>query len=302
MSEIGTPDRLATLRGALANVTVACWMLAGAHGEPDAVRALHGSRLEFFLTQAIDTTVRGLIYDATPGHVPTDALAEGERLVRTLTELNAIPMALLGATGTAEGAADEGAWIDEATAGRAAARAQLIARGHAQPGQRSRDSASGATQRGRATVKSSIDSADEYELWGTRARVIGWSSRHSARCCSRSRCSCLGTASASRRTASRSCSRPEIRRRRSTATRRCRALWARSTRASRGSAGHEFVAVSAHQALKQINVVLLIVAGLGIVIALVGLVGFGGRARRPIAARWRCSARLRRRSCCFGCS
>jgi hypothetical protein len=119
---IGTPDRLATLRGALANVTIACWMLAGAHGEPDAVRALHGSRLEFFLTQAIDTTVRGLIYDATPGHVPADALAEGERLVRTLTELNAIPMALLGADGaaTAAGASnvagEEEAWIGEATA------------------------------------------------------------------------------------------------------------------------------------------------------------------------------------------
>ena len=40
-----------------------------------------------------------------------------------------------------------------------------------------------------------------------------------------------------------------------------------------GLAGHEFVAVSAHQALKQINVALLIVAGLGIVIALVGLAG-----------------------------
>ena len=40
-----------------------------------------------------------------------------------------------------------------------------------------------------------------------------------------------------------------------------------------GLAGHEFVALSAHQALKQINVVLLILAGLGIVIALVGLAG-----------------------------
>ncbi len=97
-------------------------MLAGAHGEPDAVRALHGSRLEFFLTQAIDTTVRGLIYDATPGHVPADALAEGERLVRRLTELNAIPMALLGVDGAAasagadDAAEDEEAWLGEATA------------------------------------------------------------------------------------------------------------------------------------------------------------------------------------------
>jgi hypothetical protein len=40
-----------------------------------------------------------------------------------------------------------------------------------------------------------------------------------------------------------------------------------------GLAGHEFVAVSAHQALKQISIVLLIVAGIAIVIALFGLAG-----------------------------
>jgi hypothetical protein len=118
---IGTPDRLATLRGALENVTIACWMLAAAHGEPDAVRALHGSRLEFFLSQAIDTTVRGLIYDATPGCVAPEALAEGERLVRTLTELNAIPMALLG---TDVVAGDDESWVGEA----AAAVERLLAR------------------------------------------------------------------------------------------------------------------------------------------------------------------------------
>jgi hypothetical protein len=111
---IGTPDRLATLRGALENVTIACWMLAGAHGDADDVAALHGSRLEFFLSQAIDTTVRGLIYDATPGRVASNALAEGERLVRTLTALNAIPMAMLGADGAAAVAGDDEAWIVEA--------------------------------------------------------------------------------------------------------------------------------------------------------------------------------------------
>jgi hypothetical protein len=121
---IGTPDRLATLRGALENVTIACWMLAQAHGEPGAVQALHGSRLEFFLGQAIDTTVRGLIYDATPGRVPPEALAEGERLVSSLTELNAIPMALLGADRAADAADDDEAWIDEA----ASAVERLLAR------------------------------------------------------------------------------------------------------------------------------------------------------------------------------
>jgi hypothetical protein len=124
---IGTPDRLATLRGALENVTIACWMLAGAHGESDELAALHGSRLEFFLSQAIDTTVRGLIYDATPGRVEPDALAEGERLVRSMTKLNAIPMAILvagGVAGVAGVAGDDEAWAAAA----AAAVERLLAR------------------------------------------------------------------------------------------------------------------------------------------------------------------------------
>jgi len=112
---IGTPDRLATLRGALDHVTVACWMLAGARGEPEQLRALHGSRLELFLTQAIDTTVRGFLYDATPrtsGSRDGDGgsrggegregeavdpclLRAGARTVARLTELNAIPAIVL---------------------------------------------------------------------------------------------------------------------------------------------------------------------------------------------------------------
>jgi len=95
---IGTPDRLATLRGALDNVTVACWMLAGAGGDREEVAALHASRLEFFLSQAIDTTVRGLIYDAWPsglGGVCAETLASGRRIVESLTQLNAIPAAVL---------------------------------------------------------------------------------------------------------------------------------------------------------------------------------------------------------------
>jgi hypothetical protein len=131
---IGTPDRLATLRGALENVTIACWMLAGASGQPDDVAVLHSSRLEFFLGQAIDTTVRGFLYDAWPagggsgglGGVSCEVLAGGERIVRSLTQFNAIPVAVLEAetsrAGDAAGAAgrrerdDDDAWVDAACA------------------------------------------------------------------------------------------------------------------------------------------------------------------------------------------
>jgi hypothetical protein len=119
---IGTPDRLATMRGALDHVTIACWMLAGAHGEPEQLRALHDSRLEFFLSQAIDTTVRGFLYDATPGGgVPGELLAEGAAIVERMTALNAIPALVLGAQGgggEGESGADGagGAWVAAAGA------------------------------------------------------------------------------------------------------------------------------------------------------------------------------------------
>src|ERR1700676_2793028 len=55
---IGTPDRLATLRGSLENVTIVCWLLGSAVGSGQELSDLHASRLELFVTQAIDTTVR----------------------------------------------------------------------------------------------------------------------------------------------------------------------------------------------------------------------------------------------------
>jgi hypothetical protein len=120
---IGTPDRLATLRGALDSVTIACWMLTGARGDAEQIAALHGSRLEFFLSQAIDTTVRGFVYDAWPaqGGVGADALAGGSRIVGRLAQLNAIPARVLGAPqgGGAEVEADgdaAAAWIAAAGA------------------------------------------------------------------------------------------------------------------------------------------------------------------------------------------
>lgn len=113
---IGTPDRLATMRGALEHVTVACWLLAHARGDAEQVAALHGSRLEFFLGQAIDTTVRGLLYDASPGVVPPDALAGGRRVFESLAALNAIPAVVLDA-GAETWVASAGGAIGELLAG-----------------------------------------------------------------------------------------------------------------------------------------------------------------------------------------
>ncbi len=91
---IGTPDRLATLRHALENVTLACWLLGTACGEPELLASLHGSRLEFFISQTIDTTVRGIIYEAA-GSVEPALLAQGAGVVRAKATYNAIPFRVL---------------------------------------------------------------------------------------------------------------------------------------------------------------------------------------------------------------
>ncbi len=118
---IGTPERLGTLRAALESVTIVCWLLATAKGPEGEVRALHGSRLEFFLGQAIDTTVRGFVYEAPGGGAPSaaapggvmsaDVFARGERIVRRIAERNEIPVRFLRADpGNAE------AWLAGARA------------------------------------------------------------------------------------------------------------------------------------------------------------------------------------------
>jgi hypothetical protein len=104
---IGTPDRLATLCPALDGVTVLCWMLGSALGTEEELRELHTSRLEFFLTQAIDTTVRGFVYEA--GGTPQQLLLEGREIARGLTERNAIPARFLTADPS-----DGEAWLGEA--------------------------------------------------------------------------------------------------------------------------------------------------------------------------------------------
>ena len=92
---VGTPDRLATLRGALDGVAVACWLLGTATGPEEQLAALHTTRLELFLTQTIDTTVRGFLYEAGGEGGPPEARAEGEAIARTVTARNEIPVAWL---------------------------------------------------------------------------------------------------------------------------------------------------------------------------------------------------------------
>jgi hypothetical protein len=92
---IGTPDRLATLRGSLDGVAVVCWLLGTASGSGEEMSALHGTRLELFLTQTIDTTARGFLYEARGTAANAEALADGERILLAISAKNRIPAASL---------------------------------------------------------------------------------------------------------------------------------------------------------------------------------------------------------------
>ncbi len=101
---IGDPDVVGTLRYALDNVTILVWALGTARGSAEQVAALHGPRLEMMLSKTIDTTVRGVVYEAA-GTVAPDVVARGVAEVVRTCELNEIPYATVEAD-----PADADAW------------------------------------------------------------------------------------------------------------------------------------------------------------------------------------------------
>ena len=101
---IGDPDVVGTLRYALESVTILVWALGTASGSPAAVAALHGPRLEMMLGKAIDTTVRGVVYEVA-GTVDPEAFATGFAELERVGRLNQIPHAIVDAD-----PADREAW------------------------------------------------------------------------------------------------------------------------------------------------------------------------------------------------
>jgi len=91
---VGDPDRIASLSYALDGVTILCWLMGSARGTPEQLEALHGSRLKMLLERTIDTTVRGIVYEAA-GTVDPALLAAGGETVRTACAYSEIPHALL---------------------------------------------------------------------------------------------------------------------------------------------------------------------------------------------------------------
>jgi uncharacterized protein YbjT (DUF2867 family) len=108
---LGDPDRVATLVPALEHVTVACILLGSATGSSAQLAALHGSRLEMLLARMLDTTVRGVLYEAR-GRAGRSLLAAGAKHVRAACEDARIPYVLLDAD-----PAERRAWLPAAGAG-----------------------------------------------------------------------------------------------------------------------------------------------------------------------------------------
>jgi uncharacterized protein YbjT (DUF2867 family) len=93
---VGDPDRVGTLVPALAGVTVMCLLLGSATGSPEQLQALHSTRLDMLLQRAIDTTIRGILYEAS-GTVPEPTLTTGAALVQTKCDYNGIHHRILQA-------------------------------------------------------------------------------------------------------------------------------------------------------------------------------------------------------------
>ena len=93
-AHLGDPDRVATLQPALEHVTIACLLLGSATGAEDQLAELHSSRLEMLLTRMVDTTVRGVAYEAA-GSLPAPVLTGGARRVQDACAEAKIPHALI---------------------------------------------------------------------------------------------------------------------------------------------------------------------------------------------------------------
>jgi uncharacterized protein YbjT (DUF2867 family) len=102
---VGDPDRIGTLMEAVSGVTVVCWLMGSATGDPDSVFALHDGRLRMLWEKLVDTPVRGVVYEAA-GSVDPAALVRGEAVARVAHETWRIPLEYLSAD-----PADHDAWV-----------------------------------------------------------------------------------------------------------------------------------------------------------------------------------------------
>jgi uncharacterized protein YbjT (DUF2867 family) len=91
---LADPDRVGTVLELVADVAVVFLLLGSAAGEPDAVAAIHGPRLERLLEKLVDTPVRGVVYEAA-GSVDPGLLEAGAASVRAASRTWRIPAGIV---------------------------------------------------------------------------------------------------------------------------------------------------------------------------------------------------------------
>jgi hypothetical protein len=107
---VADPGRLATLVPQLEGVSVLCWLMATAVGEPEAVAALHGPRLQSLLDTIVDTPVRGMVYEGA-GKVRRRWLDQGAEIARQAAGIHRMPVAVVRSDPRAHAT-----WLQEALA------------------------------------------------------------------------------------------------------------------------------------------------------------------------------------------
>ena len=88
------PERPGTVLELCGDVTVVVWLRGSARGEPEAIAAIHGPRLERLLEKLVDSPVRGFAYEAA-GRVEERNLRGGREIVERAAETWRIPVVAL---------------------------------------------------------------------------------------------------------------------------------------------------------------------------------------------------------------
>ena len=91
---VADPDRVTSILDHVGDVTLVFWLLGSALGEPEAIAAIHGPRLERVMEKLVDTPVRGFVYEAA-GRVHRHHLERGAEIVREAAERWRIPVAVV---------------------------------------------------------------------------------------------------------------------------------------------------------------------------------------------------------------
>ena len=93
---VGDPDRIGSLMEALAGVTILCWLMGSATGDPERVAALHDGRLRMLWEKLVDTPVRGVVHEAA-GPLPPEVLEQGRAVALRAHATWRVPLELLEA-------------------------------------------------------------------------------------------------------------------------------------------------------------------------------------------------------------